>query len=52
MFWTDISTSDTTSSYIGKAYMDGTNKKKIVTTDIDAPNGIVIDFSCKLENKD
>ena len=46
MFWTDIATTftGTPSSYIGSAFMDGTNTKKIVTTKINSPNGIVIDY--------
>jgi hypothetical protein len=46
MFWTDIATTftGTSSSYIGSAFMDGTNTKKIVTTKINSPNGIVIDY--------
>ena len=44
MFWTDIATTSTSTSYIGSAFMDGTNMKKIVTTKINSPNGIVIDY--------
>ena len=44
MFWTDIATTSNGTSYIGSAYMDGTNMNKIVTTKINSPNGIVIDY--------
>ena len=42
MFWTATTSNGT--SYIGSAFMDGTNMKKIVTTKINSPNGIVIDY--------
>ena len=42
MFWTTTTSNGT--SYIGSAYMDGTNMNKIVTTNINSPNGIVIDY--------
>ena len=44
MFWTDKATTSTGTSYIGSAFMDGTSMKKIVTTKINSPNGIVIDY--------
>ena len=44
MFWTDIAATSTSTSYIGSAFMDGTNMKKIVTAKINSPNGIVIDY--------
>ncbi|CAG2231894.1 LRP4 [Mytilus edulis] len=45
LFWTDISTDPTRNSYIGSAFMDGTGMKKIVDTNVNSPNGIVIDYT-------
>ena len=39
MFWTDLGAQP----YIGSAGMDGSNQKKIVTTDIIMPSGLVVD---------
>ena len=36
MFWTDIAATSTSTSYIGSAFMDGTNMKKIVTAKINS----------------
>lgn len=35
---------------IGRTHMDGTSKTYIVTTGIKVPNGLAIDYSCKVPN--
>lgn len=50
LFWTDISTDPTRNSYIGSAFMDGTGMKKIVDTNVNSPNGIVIDYTGNLRH--
>lgn len=42
IFWTEVEV-----ERIGKAFMDGTSKKYIITNKIRWPNGVAIDFTGK-----
>lgn len=46
IFWTEMGNRIA----IGRTHMDGTSKTYIVTTGIKFPNGLAIDYSCKVPN--
>ena len=43
MYWSDWTFNSNTSGKIEKAYMDGTNRKALITEQLSYPNGLAID---------